>query len=87
MTPPFKLRVDWLCWEHYGDDAVVELWVSDEGGWLEPTVIHRDNPLNAVSWARKWLEDRGFAWTCDINERQRMNDSYIILQPINLEEV
>jgi hypothetical protein len=77
MTP-FKLRVDWLCHDVYGDKVVVELHIIDK----YPMTIHRcDSPADGARWARKWLEDRGFEWTCDIDLHQRSNHKHITLHP------
>lgn len=74
---PFKIRVDWTCQDAYSDDPVeVELHIMDE----DPMNLrYFDDKLEAVRWARKWLEDRGFDWTCDINTHQRRNDKHITL--------
>lgn len=76
----FKLRVDWLCYHHYGDKVHVELHVLDE----EPYELHRfDTPPEAAAWARKWLEDRGFGFTCDIDTHQRLDHKHITLHPVD----
>jgi hypothetical protein len=76
----FKVRVDWLCWKAYGDKVVVELHVMDE----EPKVL-RSFPgppqAGAVEWARKWIEDRGFDFWCNIDLHQRENHTHITLHP------
>lgn len=73
---PFKLRVDWFLQEVYGDKVTVELLVMDE----PPKVLRRfDYAPDAAGWARKWLEDRGFNWWCDINTAQREGWSHITL--------
>lgn len=76
---PFKLRIDWICQEAYGDLVDVELHIMDE----EPKVIHRAaNPPEAAGWARKWLADRGFDFLCDIDGHQRRNDRHVTLHAV-----
>lgn len=74
---PFKLRVDWTVQDAYPNEyVVVELRIMGRN----PMVIrHCPTPAEAVGVARKWLEDRGFSFLCDIDGHQRRNDKHITL--------
>ena len=75
---PFKIRVDWTCHASYGDPVVVELHIMDE----EPKVIAQfDTPPEAAGWARKWLDDRGFEFWCNVDMHQRLDHKHITMHP------
>jgi hypothetical protein len=79
MSKPWKLCMDWTCANAYpGDPVVVELHIMDE----EPRVLRKfpDIP-EAAAWARKFIEDRGLEWWCNIDWHQRENHTHITLHP------
>ena len=85
----FKLRIDWTCADAYpGDPVVVELHRLDSETWTEraPKVLRRFyGPTakgDAAGWAAKWMEDRGFGFSCNINTAQRRNLTYLVLHPL-----
>lgn len=77
MRHPFShLRVDWLAQEAYGRKVVVELHRLGK----EPVVIRKfSSAPEAVAFAKRWLEDRGFEWWCNIDEAQRSGWTHIDL--------
>jgi len=78
MTTPFKLRVDWVCHTAYGDPVQVELHRMDQP-W---TVLHEaGNVADAVKYAIRWLDNRGFDWWCDFILHTSERHKYLTFHP------
>jgi hypothetical protein len=82
---PFKLRVDWTA-VNADDGASVEVELDRRGH--APVVLRRfATPAEGAEFARKWLADRGFGFTCDIDTHQRLAHTHIMLFPVRAPDV
>lgn len=79
MSKPWKLRVDWLLQDAYGDPVSVELHVMDE----DPKELRKfPDVARALDWALNYMLSRGTGYWCDIDNHQRRDDKHITLHAI-----
>jgi len=77
---PFKLRVDWLCHDAYGDKVDIDLIIMGE----DPKTIRRESTIpRAIDAAIRYLDSRGFGFWCNVDWHQRMNHKHVTLHAIS----